>query len=138
MGQGGRKGPVEMTALLGPLLSWFGGPFMSLLKGVPRVVWYILAGIAGVLVLREDARRDGLRQGREKSKEAFEKAVTDANKETETRIERAIEAGKQIDEELFEDNPGDGDLSARDLNLEQLRKLTKNDPDNLGRRVRGV
>ena len=117
--------------MMAAIAAWFGGPFTAFVKGIPRGVWIAVLAVMGIWVLREDAKRDGRREGREDAEEDFNKRIKEANAETADRVERARQAGDEIEKDLFDDSD-----RTRELNLEQLRKLTDDDPNNRRGRVR--
>ena len=126
-----------MMTRLAPLITWATGPFYAFLKQVPRWVWIVLLALLTGKYLYEKGRGEGKEIGREKAEEEFEEAIQEANHETERRIESAEQAQAEIEETIFEDEPVTAD-SLNAAQLERLRKHTKDDPHNAGRRMRDV
>ena len=120
-----------MFTFLAPILGW-GRAVGAFFRNNEWAVW-VGAGVSLLLAHKiqvRNARVEGEKTGRRKAEDEWREKIKEANAETADRVERARQAGDEIDEDLFDDSD-----RTRELNLEQLRKLTTNDPNNDRRRV---
>ena len=118
---------IDMWAWAFPVFDWFKtNKYAGWIAGA---VLLIFLGKWRDNHLETIHRADERRKVDAKWKERIDKA----NAETQQRIEQARDVAEEIERDLFESG---GTYSTHDLNRDQLRKYTENDPNNLGRRLR--
>lgn len=114
------------------IIGWVSGPFVKFLKAIPPKVWYAFLVVTTLAIFVTHEKGKSFKKGKQEGDEVVEEIkeqIVEHNEDVKETIQEAEEAIEQFEEKV-------GGSAADDLNLRELRKLTRNDPNNIEPSVR--